>query len=242
MLPRFFSSYQRVTTGWNYVMGNFAQQSLPLSDFVVLTIQRINNTIPETVVVCSLFSLNFNKNFLTCVSSKLPYRARIGAATVAFTDTASWRANNCVAVNGTNGIDVYATSSAPRNSGNLNPFSKFQQQPPVSPQVARNQPLNVILDTAPPSDVVLPPVLQPSLPAVNGSRSVSQFYMLKDGKTGVMALGSFSDSDFNTFLLGMLNGLVSLKSLGATQLIVDMVSPLQNHIVVAFLITAMIVK
>jgi hypothetical protein len=158
------------------------------------------------------------------LSPKLPYRARIGAATVAFTDTASWRAKNCVAVSGTNGVDLYATSSAPSSSGNLNPFSKFQQQPPVPPQVARKQPLNVILDTAPPSDVVLPPVLQPSLPAVNGSRSVSQFYMLNDGKTGVMALGSFADSNFNTFLLGMLNGLVSLKSLGATQLIVDVVS------------------
>ncbi|KIM38039.1 hypothetical protein M413DRAFT_448078 [Hebeloma cylindrosporum] len=197
----FFSSYQRVAAGWNYVMGNFAQQSLPLSDSVVLTIQRINSTRPETVV--------------------LPYRARIGAATVAFTDTASWRANNCVAVAGTNGVDLYATSTSSSSSGSLTPLSKFQQQPPVSPQVARKQPLNVILDTAPPSDVILPPVLQPSLPAINGSRGVSQFYMLNDGKTGVMALGSFSDTNFNALLLGMLNGLVSLKSLGATQLIVD---------------------
>jgi len=99
-----------------------------------------------------------------------------------------------------------------------------------------------MLDTAPLSDVVLPPVLQPSLTAVSGSQNVTQFYMLKDGKTGVMALGSFSDSDFNAFLLGMLNGLVSLKSLGATQLIVDVVSQFQNHIVVASLRTLIIVK
>jgi len=89
--------------------------------------------------------------------------------------------------------------------------------------VGRKQSLNVMLDTAPLSDVVLPPPLQPALPTVNGSRSVSQFYLLKDGKTGVLALGSFSDSDFNTFLLGMLQGLISLKSSGATQLIVDVV-------------------
>jgi hypothetical protein len=99
-----------------------------------------------------------------------------------------------------------------------------------------------MLDTAPPSNIVLPPVLQPSLPAVKGSQNVTQFYMLNDGKTGVMALGSFSDSDFNAFLLGMLNGLASLKSLGATQLIVDVVRHVQNHIVVAFLRTLMIVK
>ncbi len=40
-----------------------------------------------------------------------------------------------------------------------------------------------------------------------------------------MALGSFSDTDFNNFLLGMLSGLQSLKSQGATQLIVDVVCP-----------------
>jgi hypothetical protein len=32
-------------------MGNFAQQSLPLDDFALLTIQRVNYTHPETVFV-----------------------------------------------------------------------------------------------------------------------------------------------------------------------------------------------
>ncbi|KAF8960420.1 hypothetical protein BDZ97DRAFT_1307262 [Flammula alnicola] len=196
----FFSSYQRSTTGWTYIMGNFAQQSLPLSDSVVLKIVRVNHTLPEVVV--------------------LPYRARVGTATVPFTDTASWRANNCVSIDGTNGVNLYATSSAPTSSANI-PLVKFKQQPPIPPQTESKHPVNVMLDTAPLSDVVLPPSLTPALPAVNGSRSVSQFYLLNDGKTGVMALGSFSDTDFNTFLLGMLNGLLSLKSLGATQLIVD---------------------
>jgi len=98
-----------------------------------------------------------------------------------------------------------------------------QQQPPVSPKAAMKQPLNVILDTSPLSDVVLPPVLQPSLTPVNGSRTVAQFYMLKDGKTGVLALGSFSDSSFDAFALSLLTGLQSLKTLGATQLVVDVV-------------------
>jgi hypothetical protein len=80
-----------------------------------------------------------------------------------------------------------------------------------------------MLDTSPPSDVVLPPTLTPSLPAINGSASVTQFYLLDDKKTGVMALGSFSDNNFDAFLIGMLTGLRSLKSLGATQLIVDVV-------------------
>lgn len=85
-----------------------------------------------------------------------------------------------------------------------------------------------MLDTSPLSNVVLPPTLQPSLTPVNGSRSVAQFYILNDGKTGILALGSFSDTDFNTFLDGMLQGLLSLKSQGATQLIVDLVSVLPS--------------
>ncbi|KAF5324377.1 hypothetical protein D9619_011355 [Psilocybe cf. subviscida] len=198
----FFSSYNRASGGWNYIMGNFAQQALPLSDSVTLTIIRSGHIAPETITV--------------------PYRARVGAATVPFTDTASWRANNCVAIDGTNGVDLSATSSPPPNTVNPNiPLVKFKQAPPVPPAVAKKQPMNVMLDTSPPSDVVLPPTLVPGLPTLNGSRTVQQFYMLKDGKTGVMALGSFSDDDFNAFLLGMLTGLQSLKSLGATQLIVD---------------------
>ncbi|KAF8198537.1 hypothetical protein BJ912DRAFT_1074631 [Pholiota molesta] len=195
----FFSSYQRASFGWNYVLGNFAQQSLPLSDSVTLTILRTGQILPEVVT--------------------LPYRSRIGGATVAFNDTASWRANNCVAIDGTNGVDVFATSSAP-SSSNI-PLVKFKQQPDIPAQVERKQLVNVMLDTSPPSDVVLPPTLAPSLPAINGSASVTQFYLLDDKKTGVMALGSFSDNNFDAFLIGMLTGLRSLKSLGATQLIVD---------------------
>ncbi|KJA21567.1 hypothetical protein HYPSUDRAFT_55453 [Hypholoma sublateritium FD-334 SS-4] len=198
----FFASYNRVATGWSYIMGNFAQQSLPLSDTVILTIVRVNHTLPEIVV--------------------LPYRARIGAATVPFTDTASWRANNCVAIDGTNGEDIFDTSSPSANSPNL-PLVKFKQQPDIPVAMERKHPVNVMMDTSPPSDIVLPPTLTPALPILSGSQNVTQFFMLKDGKTGVMALGSFSDTNFNNFLLGMLSGLQALKSQGATQLIVDVV-------------------
>jgi len=85
----------------------------------------------------------------------------------------------------------------------------------------------MVIDSTLHSDIALPPSLQPSLPAVNGSQSVDQFYMLDDQKTGIMALGSFADDgDYNDFLLGMLKGLQSLKALGATQLIIDVVRPL----------------
>jgi len=87
----------------------------------------------------------------------------------------------------------------------------------------------VMIDSAPLSDIALPPVLQPTAPPVNGSFGIGTFYMQKDGKTGVLALGSFSGADYDTMMSGLLQGLLSLKSLGATQLIVDVVrGPLIN--------------
>lgn len=83
--------------------------------------------------------------------------------------------------------------------------------------------MNVILDTAPLSDVTLPPTLLPKLSPLGGSRNSAQFYLAKDGKTGVLALGSFSDSSFTGLLTSLLGGLKSLKDAGATQLIIDVV-------------------
>ena len=48
---RFFSSYNAAASGWMYSLGQFAQQTLPLTDSVKLTIQRVNTTKIETVTV-----------------------------------------------------------------------------------------------------------------------------------------------------------------------------------------------
>jgi hypothetical protein len=120
---------------------------------------------------------------------------------------------------------VYAPPT-PQIDPSSKPVSKFQQQPTISTESARKHLVNVILDTSPLSNVVLPPVLQPGLPPVTGSRNAAQFFMLTDGKTGVLALGSFSDVDYFAFLDSLLQGLVSLKSRGATQLVVDVVGTL----------------
>ena len=48
--------------------------------------------------------------------------------------------------------------------------------------------------------------------------------MLDDKKTGVLALGSFSDTSFDGLEQAMISGLQSLKAMGATQLVVDVVS------------------
>ncbi|TFY69582.1 hypothetical protein EVG20_g3099 [Dentipellis fragilis] len=199
------NSYQRTSTAWNYVFGNFAQQSLPIIDQAVLTIQRVNSTSNETIL--------------------LPYRSQLGTTTKNFTNGATFRANNCVAVNGTNGVDLYASFSAEaaaeQEFGPNRPIAKFQQQPRINPADARKHAVDVLLDDKPISDAVLPPTLQPPGTPLPGSSSVAQFFLLPDNVTGVFALGSFSDTVLDTFLQNMLTGLQNLRSQGATQLIVD---------------------
>jgi hypothetical protein len=60
---RFFSSYRRGVTGWQYSMGNFALQAHPLVDEVELTVLRENSSVTDTFKVClpctiSIFRLN----------------------------------------------------------------------------------------------------------------------------------------------------------------------------------------
>ena len=50
----YFSSYQRVTTGRNYTIGSFAQQSLPIIDEATLTVLPVNKPHPETFTVRAL--------------------------------------------------------------------------------------------------------------------------------------------------------------------------------------------
>ncbi|GJE90953.1 hypothetical protein PsYK624_071000 [Phanerochaete sordida] len=195
----FFASYQRVDTGWNYVMGQFAQMSLPLADSATLTVVRVNHTLPETFT--------------------LPFRSRIGTTAVPWTNSTTFRQNNCVAVAGTNGENINDPSNPlRRRAAAVRPVDKFRQSPVVpSAQHARN----VMLDTTPLQDIVLPPGLTPA-GNVPGSAGVTEFFLLDDGKTGVLALGSFEDTgSFDSFETTLLTGLVNLKNAGATQLIVD---------------------
>lgn len=139
-----------------------------------------------------------------------------------FTDTASLLANNCQAGPLTNAIIISGETPASVPPAGEVPLSKFQQQAPVPLVEARKHAMDVTLDTSPPSDVALPPELTPQNP-VSGSSSGIQFYMLDDGVTGVLALGSFSAADFSVFLETLLTGLLNLKSAGATRLVIDVV-------------------
>ncbi|KIY68655.1 hypothetical protein CYLTODRAFT_489574 [Cylindrobasidium torrendii FP15055 ss-10] len=188
----FFSSYQRASANWSYILGNFAQQSLPLSDSVSLTLR-----LPEAY---------------DTIEIEVPYYSRIGAISN-FTDAASYRAGNCVAVDGTNGVDYYDGSD-----DSVAPLMKAVQAdiPPTRKEYKR---MNVILDTTKSVDVTLPPSRQPSDP-ISGF-GVGQFYLLPDNTTGVFAFGSFSAGSFDAGIAGMQAGLQGLKDSGAQKLIVD---------------------
>lgn len=128
-----------------------------------------------------------------------------------FTNGASYKANNCVAVDGTNGVDVYATTnSIPQ---------KLRKRALRSP----GEFISKSFDVAPSSDIALPP---PNVPggALNESLGVAGFFMLSDRKTGALALGSFEEDEFAPFLNTLFTGLQALKAQGATRLIVDVVS------------------
>ncbi|RDX51766.1 hypothetical protein OH76DRAFT_1346545 [Lentinus brumalis] len=208
----FFSSYNAGASGWTYNVGQFAQQSLPLTDSVKLTVQRVNSTKIETVT--------------------LPYRARFGTTGVKFANSAEFRQNNCKAVSSTNGINYYDGSTTKRSTLPVNPANKFRQAPMPSPSEERKHLLNVMLDLQPQTDVTLPPGLTPSDP-LPGSSSVVQFHLLSDKKTGVLALGSFSGDTYENLLENLLTGLQNLKKQGATQLIVDVSNNGGGYICVA---------
>ncbi|PBK91572.1 hypothetical protein ARMGADRAFT_1054240 [Armillaria gallica] len=203
----FFASYHRGRDGWEYVMGNFAQQTHPLVDAVELTIQRVNSTSIDIVTI--------------------PYRSRFGSGSKNFTDFESYRANNCIAGKYTNGYDAYEGLDGER------PIAYFEQQPPVDPRDVRRHPMNVIVDAIPPTDIKLPEELQPTPQALNESYSVAQFYLLDDKITGVLALGSFSAQNFSTFQSSLLSGLNGLKSLGAKRLVVDVTNNGGGYICIA---------
>ena len=86
--------------GWNYHVGNFTQQALPLSDHAVLTIQRMNHTLPDIIRVSSFI---YEQIHIDVHQRLLPYRSRSGPALNNSTDSVSYRAHNCVVVAGTNG-------------------------------------------------------------------------------------------------------------------------------------------
>ena len=132
-----------------------------------------------------------------------------------------------MAIKGTNGFDLYGDKGGIQTyQQSPPPIAYFEQQPSVDYEDARKQPINVILDGLPLTEIKLPKDLQPDISALKQSYGVVQFYILNDNITGVLALGSFSGEDSTTLGIRLLTGLQGLKTAGAERLIVDVVRTL----------------
>jgi hypothetical protein len=205
-------------------MGDFAAQGLPLKDQVLLSLQLVNST--------GITNITVNLKILTRaipldMNPQVPYRSRFGSASVNFTDSASLWKNNCVAQNTTNGRDFYSQEVASlieQEQPFIGGSRRFQY--PSSPGDWK-QPVNELLNDSPLFDIDLPTELSPPTPTLSGDSLF--FYMLKDNKTGVMALGSFS-GNFSRLQNNTYFGLIGLIEKGATQLVVDVVGSFQTSV------------
>lgn len=201
-------------------MGNFASQGLPLTDSVTIMVQRPGHWTIDTITVCRTHDSDITLGLI--MRLQLPYRSRLAVATN-FTDSTSYRAQLCVPTAETNGVDAYAAAVQKRDDElTPPPIEPFEVQPKLNPTDRRKYALNVFVDSDIMQNIGLPSELLPANP-VNGSAGVAQFFMLDDKKTGVLALGSFSDASYARLQKAMLDGLLNLKAQGATQLIVDIV-------------------
>ncbi|KZS88924.1 hypothetical protein SISNIDRAFT_489768 [Sistotremastrum niveocremeum HHB9708] len=115
----------------------------------------------------------------------IPYRMDyLGPA---FTDKNSYWAANCAVQSDTNGVDFNAVGPT-KNQGGA-PASKSQAKGNI-----------ITVDSKPGNALNLPPPFFPTVPPVDGTTSgVILSYILPDGKTGVMFVGSFEPNDFNAF-------------------------------------------
>ncbi|KAL0956526.1 hypothetical protein HGRIS_002667 [Hohenbuehelia grisea] len=221
----FFASYFVSDAGWNYTLGNFAQQSLPLVDAATLTVQLANATKNEIVTFT------------------IPYRSRISSILRSFTNSTSYRERNCRASIFTNGYDLYSNDTSATGAERTplmdagfsasRAYGTSELAFLASGPRQNEHPLNLALDALPLADAALPPYLRPALPASNASYSVAQFHMLADNMTGVLALGSFAAPSFSVFQQSLLDGLVDLKKKGAKRLVVDVTNNGGGYICIA---------
>ncbi|KIM23356.1 hypothetical protein M408DRAFT_332377 [Serendipita vermifera MAFF 305830] len=210
----FFSSYIRAANEWSYRMGDFAARSLPpTKDYVKMTVVLANSTKIETI--------------------KVPFISRTTVS--AFTSGADLWDKNCKAKSTTNGVDYFA-APAPSNVARdgdtaielVDPSPpKFAE--PIAPQ-DRKHPISSFIDVTALTDITLPPGLSPPEP-ISGN-GTARFYL--QGKVGVLALGSFSTGAGYEAWFNILNdGLNTLKTQGATHLIVDVTNNGGGYICVA---------
>ncbi|KAJ7855118.1 hypothetical protein B0H14DRAFT_2754840 [Mycena olivaceomarginata] len=176
-----FSSYRLSGSDYSQRFGDLAGPTGVAQNSLTFKLVTVNSTKVETVTV--------------------PYIANYLG--VAFTDKASYWANNCVATDGTNGIDFKGSAALQSNT------------------LKRKQPKGNIIDKSNSSAVGLPPQFEPTLPTVGGDEGVMKSYILPGNQTGVMFIGSF-EGDFEGFQTDTASAIAAFKDAGVTRLIIDL--------------------
>ncbi|KZV63396.1 hypothetical protein PENSPDRAFT_669711 [Peniophora sp. CONT] len=179
------SSYRITSNAYSQRFGDLAGPSIVTQTSLRMTLTTVNSTKSETV--------------------DIPFVASF--AGVAFTDKASYWANNCAANSATNGVDL-------RSQGTVN--GPIQSEP--SPRRVRAS----SFDLSAKKDVALPGPFVPVLPTTGGSEGVIKSYVLPGNKTGVMFVGSFGPDDFDGFQTDVKSAIDDILASGADQLIIDL--------------------
>lgn len=185
-------------------MGDFAARSWPpSSDTIQLTVLRVNQTMEETIAV--------------------PFVSRFGLSSTPFPDGPGLWKYNCAVKNSTNGVDYASnpqTISDIEGGIVLSDPSPPRYADPI-PVELRMHHVSLTVDTTPLENVMLPPRLNP--PTQLAGEGTNRFYL--QGTTGILALGGFSTTvGYAEWFRNVTAGFTSLKSQGATHLIIDVVS------------------
>ncbi|KDQ06430.1 hypothetical protein BOTBODRAFT_141061 [Botryobasidium botryosum FD-172 SS1] len=218
--PRQNLFFSRYTAGsWDYVMGDFASQGLPLVDSVTLLVLPTGASKPEQI--------------------KVPFRSlfNIDGGSVPFEDRHSLWEKNCAVQNNTNGYNYYDTQGDQKGDGHgthmlIAAPSKQESRPARRPWKSLAQKGHdgrrvavSMFQKSPLLDATLPPALIPAQHLGRGGNNTVQFFMLDDGQTGVLALGDFiGGGDQEPLYRGLLGGLQDLRKKGAKRLLVDVSS------------------
>ncbi|KAF8579062.1 hypothetical protein K439DRAFT_1360350 [Ramaria rubella] len=122
-----------------------------------------------------------------------------------FTDSVSFWENNCAANDETNGVD---------NSGTANG---------IVPDFSTHRRMQAsIVDVSPKTALELPSPFQPTVPIIAGQNGAIKSFILPDGITGVLFVGSFSPSNEQSFEQDTVASINTFKKQGVRQLIVDL--------------------
>ncbi|CUA71803.1 Glucan 1,4-alpha-maltotetraohydrolase [Rhizoctonia solani] len=206
-------NYQAKTTRQNgffyshslqsFQLGDFAQSPLPIrGDSISLTLVRNGTNSEETYDV--------------------PYLSTRGANALNFTNAQDLWAKNCRATNETNGrsYSEFARAKGKTGTGAELTYPVRFQRDPIIPQTHRVHRIAVSNSVKDNSEFDAT-FMERLFPAGNVSGTGDMnWFVLKDGKTAVLRLGSFQ-GNLTALQQNVLDGIDAVKSAGASKLLID---------------------